>query len=77
MTGNETDFFEVAFRSGPLKTGTISLTLFFAVILSAAGYGFIWFEKFGSDKKRTLVNRFNLGFSTFSRLVHSGRAHNL
>lgn len=57
MAINETDFFEVAFRDGPLKTGTIAVTLVLVIILSAAGYGIIWFERFGSDKKRTLVNR--------------------
>jgi len=51
------DFFEVAFKDGPLKTTTITVTLILVLIFFAAGYGIIWFEKFGSDKKRTLINR--------------------
>jgi len=51
------DFFESAFRDGPIKTTAISVTLIFIAFLIPIGYGIIWYERYGSDKKRILVNR--------------------
>ena len=54
---NSTDYFEGAFKDGHLKTISIVATLFSVFFLVPAGYGIIWYEKYGSDAKRILVNR--------------------
>ena len=51
------DFFETAFQDGPVKTTSIAITVILMAILVPIGYGIIWYEKYGSDKKRILVNR--------------------
>ena len=54
---SSSDFFEAAFQDGPAKTSCIAVTLISMLVLIPAGYGIVWYEKFGSDKKRILVNR--------------------
>ena len=51
------DFFETAFQDGPVKTTSIAITVILMAILVPIGYGIIWYEKYGSDKKRILINR--------------------
>jgi hypothetical protein len=51
------DFFEAAFQDGSAKTICITVTLFSILFLIPAGYGIIWYERYGSDKKRILTNR--------------------
>jgi hypothetical protein len=51
------DFFAGAFHNGPLKTVSITVTLISLVCLVLSGYGIIWYEKYGSDKKRIIINR--------------------
>lgn len=52
-----TDFFAEAFHNGPLKTISIAITLISLVYLVLSGFGIIWYEKYGSDKKRIIINR--------------------
>ena len=52
-----TDYFAIAFQNSPLKTCTLTITIICLIILIPTGYGIIWFEHYGSDKKRTLINR--------------------
>jgi len=52
------DFFEAAFQHGSLNFAAIILTILFAIYLVPSGYGMIWYERYGSDKKRILINRF-------------------
>jgi len=54
---SKNDFFALAFQNGPLKSCTLTITIFCLLILIPTGYGIIWFEHYGSDKKRTLINR--------------------
>ena len=56
VTGSK-DFFEPAFRNVPLKLTIICATLAMVIFQILSGYGIIWYEKYGSDKKRILVNR--------------------
>jgi len=51
------DFFATAFQNGPLKVCTMGIAIVCLMILIPTGYGMIWFEHYGSDKKRTLINR--------------------
>ena len=52
-----TDFFAGAFQNGPLKVFAILITILCVIFLVSSGYGMIWYERYGSDKKRTLINR--------------------
>ena len=56
MFRNET-FFCGAFQARASKTFTITTSSLLTFNDIALLYGAIWFERFGSDNKRTLVNR--------------------
>ena len=50
------NFFEAVFENRISKIISICLSVLFSFILVLCFYGVIWFEKYGSDKKRTLIN---------------------
>ena len=54
---HSSDFFAVAFQNGPLKTTALLITLVSVFFLVPSGYGIIWYERYGSDSKRILINR--------------------
>jgi hypothetical protein len=54
---NFTDFFATAYANGPFKTASIPISIISIFLILISGTGIIWFERFGSDKKRTLINR--------------------
>jgi len=56
-TNGSTDFFSTAYASGPLKTASVLISFIYIFLIIISGTGIIWFERFGSDKKRTLINR--------------------
>ena len=56
-TSTSGDFFAEAFQHGPLNVAAIALTCLFGIYLVPSGYGMIWYERYGSDKKRILINR--------------------
>jgi len=49
--------FSQLFENNPSKIFSISLTVILVVILTFGNFGIVWYEKFGSDKKRTLINK--------------------
>ena len=51
------DFFAAAYENGPLKAFAIITTVLCVIFLASSGYGMIWYERYGSDKKRNLINR--------------------
>jgi len=51
------DFFSTAFQNSPLKTTAIVTSLISVIFLISSGYGIIWYERYGSDSKRILINR--------------------
>jgi len=51
------DFFAPAFENGPLKTRVIVLSILYLFFIIPSGLGIIWYERFGSDLKRNLINR--------------------
>jgi hypothetical protein len=51
------DFFAPAFENGPLKTSVIALSILYLFFIIPSGLGIIWYERFGSDLKRNLINR--------------------
>jgi hypothetical protein len=53
---NEKHFCEV-FRNSPVKVILIICCLLFSLLNIALSLGLIWFERFGSDKRRTLLNK--------------------
>ncbi len=57
MNSSSSDFYSVAYENGPFKTATVVATLISIVIFVLTGYGIIWYEHYGSDKKRILINR--------------------
>jgi hypothetical protein len=50
------DYFHVLRENNLYKMICVSLSVLIMVILLPLIYGVIWFERFGSDKKRTLLN---------------------
>jgi hypothetical protein len=58
ITNNDTiDFFAVAYAKSPLTKVSIVISLVITVLNIVCGFGIIWFERFGCDQKRTLINR--------------------
>jgi hypothetical protein len=51
------DFFATAYAKTALTKTSIVISIIFAFLNIISGIGIIWFERFGSDKKRTLINR--------------------
>ena len=49
--------FDVIFEDRPLKFVGICFSFVTIVIIFCLGCGMIWYEKYGSDLKRTLTNR--------------------
>jgi len=53
---NIDDYFDVLRENNLYKFASVSLSVVITVTLLPLIYGIIWFERFGSDKKRTLIN---------------------
>ena len=51
------DYFSAAFENVALKAAIVSLTIVSTVSILIGLYGIIWYERFGSDVKRVLLNR--------------------
>ena len=51
------DFFAPAFEIGALKISVIVLSILYLFFIIPSGLGIIWYERFGSDLKRNLINR--------------------
>ena len=54
---DNSDFFASVYSNTPLKTVSIIFCIILSILIGCAGYGIIWYEKFGTDLKRTLINR--------------------
>ena len=54
---NSSDFFADAYQDGPFKSVAISITILSIFIIVPSGYGIIWYEKYGVDQKKNLINR--------------------
>ena len=54
---SSSDFFAPAFSDGPLKYFSIVTTTVFIIFLIPSGYGIVWYEHYGADSKRILINR--------------------
>jgi hypothetical protein len=54
---SSTDFFATAYANGPSKVASILISLISILLIVTSGTGIIWFERFGSDQKRTLIIR--------------------
>jgi len=58
LTANDSlDFFAVVYAKSPLTKFSIATSLVLTFLNIISGFGIIWFEHFGSDQKRTLINR--------------------
>jgi hypothetical protein len=51
------DYFSAAFENGPVKIGIVVAYFISALVIIPGAYGVIWYEHFGSDHKRILLNR--------------------
>jgi hypothetical protein len=53
---NDTDFFSGLTSPKPIKTFSLIFAGIICVTIPIFLYSIIWFERFGSDKKRTILN---------------------
>ena len=51
------DFYSKLLESSFAKNGSIALAVIFVVLVAPVAVGVVAFEKFGSDKKRTIINK--------------------
>ena len=49
--------FKKLYENNTTKITIICVSVLFSIIVVTLSYGIIWYEKFGSDKKRTLINK--------------------
>ena len=56
MPSNDDDFFSAAFENGPLKTCSLIFSILSGLILLPSMYGIVWYEHYGNDLKRILLN---------------------
>jgi hypothetical protein len=54
----ETDFFEIVYQNRPSKFVILSLAVILFPIKMSLLYSITWYERFGCDLKRTLINKF-------------------
>jgi len=55
-TDNKTDYFSFMTETSALKSFCVLFSVMGIILGPLALYSIIWFERFGSDKKRTLLN---------------------
>ena len=53
---NETDFFAGLTAPKPIRTLSLMISGSVSLIIPIFLYSIIWFERYGSDKKRTILN---------------------
>ena len=53
----ESDFFAGIFHNRPAKVASVILCITRSIILIPMVYGIIWYEKYGSNQKCTLINK--------------------
>ena len=56
-TDSNEDFFKGLFENRPAKISALIFNVFGACVLLPLMFGIIWYENFGSDNKRTLLNK--------------------
>jgi hypothetical protein len=57
ISGSETDFFSGIFENRPSKFVAVAFSGLVGLFLLPLVYSIIWYERFGSDNKRTLINK--------------------
>ena len=62
LNGNSSDFFEGLFQNRASKVASICFSITVACTILPLLYGIVWFEKNGSDQKRTMINKFVTSF---------------
>ena len=60
------DFFHFMMVNSPSKVVSLVFSLLCLIIVPAVLYSLVWFDSFGSDKKRTFINRL---FSSFCAVL--------
>ena len=58
VSNNSTDFYAKVFKLNPLLICCILISVLSIIICPLIIYCIIWFERYGSDQRRTLLNRF-------------------
>ena len=51
------DVFETLDANNPYKLIAVTFSIFSIIFVTPAFYSIIWYEHFGSDKKRTIINK--------------------
>jgi hypothetical protein len=57
ILGNDNDFFAGVFENRPSKIMAVIFSVLGELALLTLLYSNIWYERFGSDNKRTLLNK--------------------
>ncbi len=59
MANNKTrvEIFDILFERSLLKVSFVIASVLFSILNVFLLYGIIWFERFGSDHKRTIMNK--------------------
>ena len=59
LTKNYSDenLFNAVFENEGMKVFCVIIAAILSLLISAAAYGIIWFERFGSDMKRIYTNK--------------------
>ena len=62
------DYFAGLFANDTLKVFSIAISIFLLVVLITQLSGIIWYERFGNDSKRTVINKL-LSYMAISTLT--------
>jgi hypothetical protein len=60
MSGNQT--LSYILENSPIKSVSLAVTTLIIVTVVPLYYAIIWYERFGNDIKRTLINQVQLNF---------------
>ena len=53
----DAEYFSGLYENRPVKFVSITLSLLFICVSSVLAYTIIWYERYGTDNKRTLMNK--------------------
>ena len=51
------NYSEILDTNNPYKLAAVTISIFSIIFVTPAFYSLIWYERFGSDKKRTIINK--------------------
>ena len=63
LDSNHENSFKKLYENNAIKISMVCISVPLSIIVITLSYGIIWYEKFGTDQKRTMINKLVASFS--------------